>query len=79
MNEQVQEFLKQISKEIKRTEERIEEWQKELIKSANSNLNMIEEFGTAKTAETLTKLASRRKALIEQKYIFEQIFKDQIK
>ena len=75
MNEQATEFLKQLEKEIKRIEERIEEWKKELIKSANADINMIEEFGTAKTAETLTKLTSRRKALIEQKYIFEQIFK----
>ena len=74
MDNKINEFLKQINQEIKKTEERIEEWRKELIKCANADIHIIEEFGTAKDAETLTKLTSKWKSLQEQKYIFESIF-----
>lgn len=74
MQEQINEFLKQLNREIKRTEERIEEWKKELTKGINKELYIIEEFGLARDAETITKLTTRRKALYEQLLTFKHIF-----
>jgi len=74
MDNKTAEYLKQINQEIERTVERIEEYRKELNKSADNELWIIAEFGTAKDAEALTKLATKWKVLQEQRQIFKSIF-----
>lgn len=74
MNEQIAEFLRQLNKEINRTENRIEQHKEELQKRVSQNDYELEEFGLSRYAETVTKLTARKRALTEQLGNFKAIF-----
>lgn len=76
MENKINEFLKQINDEIKNYEEKLEQCKKALAKDIqNSQFYTLEEFGIAKYAEQITKIAGQLKVLYQQKQRFEFIFK----
>lgn len=71
----IQEFLKQMNKEIEKLERDIAQAKKDLINSINGNPNIIANHGLSKGAETITKLTFAIDQLYTQKQMFEYIFK----
>lgn len=71
----VQEFLKQMDREIHKLESDIEQAKKDLVDSIKSNSNIIANHGLSKGAETITKLTFAIDQLYTQKQRFEYIFK----
>lgn len=75
IDNKVQEFLKQIDREIDKLKRDIEYSKKDLIDSINGNPNIIVNQGLSKGAETITKLTFAIDQLYTQKQRFEYIFK----
>lgn len=75
VDNKIQEFLKQINKEIEKLERDIEQAKKDLIDSINSDPNIIANHVLSKGAETITKLTFAIDQLYTQKQRFEYIFK----
>lgn len=75
IDNKIQEFLKQMNREIEKLERDIEQAKKDLINSINSNPNTIANHGLSKGAETVTKLTFAIDQLYTQKQRFEYIFK----
>ena len=75
MDNKINEYLDQLNKEIKRYEEQLQKAKKELIHDIESkDFYTMEEFGTAKYAERITKLTGQLRILYEQRQNFIYIF-----
>jgi len=75
IDNKIQEFLKQMNREIEKLERDIEQSKKDLIDNINGNPNIIANHGLSKGAETITKLTFAINQLYNQKQRFEYIFK----
>lgn len=75
IDNKIQEFLKQMDREIHKLERDIEQAKKDLIDSIKGNSNIIANHGLSKGAETITKLTFAIDQLYTQKQRFEYIFK----
>ena len=73
MNSKINEFVKQLDREIEKTEGYLKQAKESLRESINQYYS-ITKFGLAKEAEEVTKLAVKLETLQEQKQRFEFIF-----
>ncbi|KZL91830.1 hypothetical protein [Clostridium magnum] len=75
IDNKIQEFLKQMDREIDKLERDIQQAKKDLIDGIKGNSNIIANNGLSKGAETITKLTFAIDQLYTQKQRFEYIFK----